>query len=258
MADLLGVVETFERSVLKRYPLWMTGKRFTTVTFDAGGTILFCDPSPSEIYAQLLSRLGRAVRAEEVGPVFRDAWAEMQGRTEPGIDRYNSVAGGERAWWGRFVRDVLNRLDHDAPWEPLLEDLYAAFSDAEVWKAFPETTSTLSRLLNAGVRLAVISNWDRRLPDILQILGLAEYFDVVTVSALEGVEKPSPVIFAKTMDRLGISAGDAIHVGDSPLEDYSGAEGAGLGAALIDRHNLFAEEPYRRIASLTGIFDLLD
>ena len=150
------------------------------------------------------------------------------------------------------------RLDHDAPWEPLLDDLYAAFSDAEVWKVFPETTKTLTSLRNAGTHLAVISNWDHRLPDILENLGLDGYFDVVTVSAIEGVEKPSPEIFLRTLDRLGISAEEAIHIGDSPLEDYSGAEGAGLGAALIDRHNLFAEEPYRCISSLDEILDLID
>ncbi len=235
----------------------MTCNRFTTVTFDAGGTIIYCDPSPSEIYAYHLTRLGRPVHAEEVGPVFRDAWAEMQRRTEAGKDRYGSVPGGEKDWWGDFVREVLKRLDHDAPWEALLDDLYSAFSDAGVWKVFPETTSTLSGLRNAGTRLAVISNWDRRLPDILQSLGLFEYFDVVTVSAIEGVEKPSPVIFSRTLDRLGISAEEAIHVGDSPLEDYGGAEGAGLEAALIDRHNLFADEPYRRISSLGEILDLV-
>lgn len=235
----------------------MTANRISTVTLDAGGTIIYCDPSPSEIYAHHLSRLGRPVHPEEVGPVFREAWAEMQGQTESGSDRYNSVAGGERAWWGGFVREVLKRLDHDAPWEPLLDNLYAAFSDAEVWNVFPETTSTLTCLRNAGTRLAVISNWDRRLPDILENLGLDQYFDVVTVSAIEGVEKPSPEIFSRTLDRLGISAEEAIHIGDSPLEDYSGAEGAGLGAALIDRHNLFADEPYRCISSLEEILDLV-
>jgi FMN phosphatase YigB (HAD superfamily) len=46
-------------------------------------------------------------------------------------------------------------------------------------------------------------------------------------------------------------------VGDSPLEDYTGAENAGLGAALIDRHNLFAGQPYRRLASLAEVLELV-
>ena len=228
----------------------------SAVTFDAGGTMIYCDPSPAEIYAHHLSRLGRPVDADEVGPVFRDAWAEMQRRTEAGKDRYSSVVGGERAWWGNFVREVLGRLDHDAEWEPLLDRLYRAFSDADVWKVFPETTHTLKVLRAAGARLGVISNWDRRLPDILRSMGLIENFDVVTVSAIEGVEKPAHAIFASTVSRLGVSPETVVHVGDSPLEDYTGAENAGLTPVLVDRNDLFVGEAYRRISSLAQILDI--
>ena len=230
---------------------------FKAVTFDAGGTMIYCDPSPGEIYAHHLSRHGRPVRAEEVGPVFREAWTELQKRTVPGKNRYNSVPGGELGWWGEFVREVLRRLDHDAPWEPLLEDLYAAFCEASVWRVFPETMSTLEELATRGARLAVISNWDHRLPDILQSLGLADIFETVTVSSIEGVEKPSAEIFSRTLERMDVSADKTIHVGDSPLEDYSGAEKAGMSAALIDRHDLFVDEAYRRISSLDQILGLV-
>jgi putative hydrolase of the HAD superfamily len=226
------------------------------VTFDAGGTMIYCDPSPAEIYACELSRLGRRVHAEEVGPVFRDSWAEMQRRTEPGKDRYTSTPGGERAWWGEFVRDVLRRLDHDAEWEPLLENLFIAFGDADAWKIFPETIGVLENLRHAGARLAVISNWDRRLPRILQTLELIDKFDVVTVSAIEGVEKPAPEIFVSTVSKLGVPKASTIHVGDSPLEDYTGAENAGLTPILVDRHGLFVDDAYRRIASLEQILDI--
>jgi len=240
------------------YPPLMNAETISAVAFDAGGTLIYCDPSPAEIYATQLSRHGRTVRAEDVGPVFKQAWAEMQRRTAPGRDRYSSAPGGERAWWGEFVQEVLKRLDHDAPWEPLLHDLYAAFSDREVWQAFPETAATLSDLKARGVSLAVISNWDRRLPEILRALDFIDVFDVVTVSAIEGVEKPAPEIFQKTLDRLGVAAANTIHVGDSPLEDYAGAEAAGLQALLIDRHELFTGDGYRRIASLAETLDFLE
>ena len=240
-----------------RYPLSMTTNHLAAITFDAGGTIIYCDPSPGEIYAHHLSRLGRPVKAEEVAPVFRDAWAAMQRQSVPGQDRYGSVVGGELAWWGAFVREVLRRLDHDAPWEPLLEDLYAAFCAASVWKVFPDTMSTLEALADRGVRLAVISNWDRRLPDILRSLEIFEIFETVTVSSVEGVEKPSSEIFHRTLDRMRLSPSETIHIGDSPLEDYTGAVTAGLGAALIDRHDLFANERYRRISSLEETLEMV-
>ncbi len=240
-----------------RYARAMNSSGYAAVTFDIGGTLLYSDPTPAEIYATHLSRLGRAVRPDEVGPVFASAWAEMQGRTAPGRDRYNSVAGGERAWWGEFVREVLDRLDHEAPWETLLDDLYRAFAEDSVWRTYPHAIQTLDGLTDRGLELAVISNWDRRLPEILGGLDLMKYFKVVTVSAIAGIEKPAPGIFSRTLDELGVAPHETLHVGDSPLEDYTGAESAGLGAALIDRRNLFAGQPYRRVASLAEVLELV-
>ena len=60
----------------------MDSDNFDAVTFDLGGTLLYSDPSPAEIYASHLSRLGREVRPEEVGPVFASTWADMQRRTD--------------------------------------------------------------------------------------------------------------------------------------------------------------------------------
>jgi putative hydrolase of the HAD superfamily len=227
------------------------------VTFDAGGTLLHSDPSPAEIYAAELSRLGPTVTADDVGPVFAAAWAEMQSRTPAGKDRYASLPGGERAWWGRFIREVLGRLDHQAPWDVLLERLYAAFSSPSIWKTYPGARTTLAELAARGFKLAVISNWDGRLPKILTHLGLVESFQVVTVSAIAGVEKPASEIFETTLSALAAPATAALHVGDSPVEDYRGARDAGLDAVLIDRSGLFADAPFQRIDHLTQLLDLL-
>ncbi len=237
----------------------MNRNQFGVVTFDVGNTLLCADPSPAMVYSQALGRHGRAVAPEVVAPVFADAWAEMQRQTLPGRDpraacprrdRYNSVAGGERAWWAAFLAVVLGRLDHDAPLEPLLDDLYAAFARPDGWRVFPETRPTLQALLGQGVRLAVISNWDSRLPELLGSLELDSFFEVITVSAIEGVEKPDPLIFDRTLRRLGVTAEQVIHVGDSPLEDYHGAADAGLSPVLIDRPGLFSADDFRRVDDL--------
>ncbi len=229
----------------------------TTITFDAGNTLLYCDPSPAEIYAGALSRNGRPVTADEVGPVFAEAWSDLQKRTPPGIDRYSSQPGGEKQWWGAFLQEVLSRLNHEAEWQPLLDELYAAFSNPEVWKLYPETLTTLEAVRDRSLRMAVISNWDRRLPEILDNLELTNWFDTITVSAIEGIEKPAPGIFRRTLERLGAEPGQTLHVGDSPLEDYDGSRAIGMTPVLIDRQGTFAENGYRRIGNLDEVLDLL-
>jgi putative hydrolase of the HAD superfamily len=236
----------------------MTAKPITTITFDAGNTLLFCDPTPAEIYAEALGRHGRSVTAEVVEPVFADAWAELQARTPPGIDRYGSQPGGEKKWWGAFLRQVLTRLEHDADWELLLDDLYAAFSRPEVWKVYPETRSTLEEVHLCGLEMAVISNWDRRLPEILDGLELTDWFQTITVSAIEGVEKPAAGIFRRTLERLGVRPEETLHVGDSPLEDYEGSRAVGMASVLIDRTGTLAENGYRTISSLDEVLELID
>ncbi|MCG6964838.1 MAG: HAD-IA family hydrolase [Acidobacteria bacterium] len=231
----------------------MRSNGFAAVSFDAGNTLLAADPAPPVLYARVLSRLGAEVTAEEVGPVFAEVWAEAQQDARDGLDRYQAAAGGERAWWAGFVREVLERLGHDASWQDALERLYAAFTRPELWRVFPEVEGVLDRLRRRGVRLAVISNWDTRLPGILDGLGLTAHFHTIAVSSLEGVEKPSAEIFHRVAARLDIEPGRILHVGDSPREDYEGARAAGLEAVLVDRPGLFESSPFRRVSNLTEI-----
>ena len=227
------------------------------VSFDAGNTLIYCDPSPPELYAAALSDLGRRVTPDEVAPVFAAVWEEMQRRTAPGLDRYAHSPDGARGWWGLFLVEVVERLGHDAPAPLLLDRLWQDFARPDVWHAYPEARPTLERLARAGLRLAVTSNWDERLPEILARLDLERHFQVLTVSHLEGVEKPAGEIFRRTLRRLGLVAAEVAHVGDSPREDYAGARDAGLLPVLVDRAGAFSGDGHRRVARLDELADLL-
>lgn len=219
-----------------------------------GGTLIEARPSPPAVYAQVLGRWGPAVPAEEVAPVFRTVWAELTQAHPPGLDRYQHLKGGEQEWWGEFLRRVLARLGHPAPWRPVLAELYEAFSEPSLWFVFPEVRRVLDGLHARGVPMAVVSNWDSRLPELLDRLQLTRYFVSVHVSALEGVEKPAPEIFLRAAARLGVPPAACLHAGDSPLDDYRGAESAGMRAVLVDRFAMFADG-YRRVKNLEGLDD---
>jgi putative hydrolase of the HAD superfamily len=226
------------------------------VLFDVGGTLIESRPAPAAVYARVLSRWGSAVEASAVAPVFRDVWTELTQLHPRGLDRYHGLKGGEREWWGEFLRRVLARLAHPAPWEPVLDELFAAFADPALWYVFPEVAEVLTRLRANGLRLAVVSNWDSRLPVLLEKLELRRFFDAVLVSALEGVEKPAVEIFRRAAQRLNAPLAACVHVGDSPLDDYRGAESAGMRAVLVDRDGIFADG-YRKVADLRGLYDAL-
>ncbi|MFM2159016.1 MAG: hypothetical protein RLZZ124_1490 [Cyanobacteriota bacterium] len=92
----------------------------------------------------------------------------------------------------------------------------------------------LERWRARGLRLAVVSNFDQRLPGLLEALDLAPLFDAVVVSSAVGAAKPDPLPFHRALERLELPAEAVWHIGDSP-EDEAGAAAAGLRCLLIRR-----------------------
>jgi putative hydrolase of the HAD superfamily len=80
-----------------------------------------------------------------------------------------------------------------------------------------------------------VSNWDSHLPRLLDGIGLAEQFGSIVVSAIEETGKPDPEIFLRACARLNVLPEQALHIGDSLVEDFEGARAAGLRALLLDR-----------------------
>jgi putative hydrolase of the HAD superfamily len=154
-----------------------------------------------------------------------------------GADRYGHHPGGEEAYWLRFVRRTLE-LSGCPPGlaERALEPLRTAFAEPEAWSVFPEVEPSLKRLTAAGVRLGIVSNWDSRLPVLLDRLGLSRHFAAVAVSALAGVEKPHPAIFQRALADLGADPTRTVHVGDVPELDAAGARAAGIRPILLERN----------------------
>ncbi len=102
----------------------------------------------------------------------------------------------------------------------------------------------------------MISNFDSRLFSVLEDLGIAPFFDAILVSSQCRTPKPEPEIFRLACTRLDCDAGEAMHVGDSPVEDVQGARRAGLRAVLYDAHNRFPEFEGERVTRLAEVLEL--
>ncbi len=211
---------------------------YDAVLFDAGETLLAPRESFGAVYARVLARHGLRLPPERLEAALRETWEALQARIPAGRNRYAYFAGGEAGYWLAFVRGTLLRAlgpEATARAAELLEPLREAFGEREAWRVFDEVPVVLAALADAGVRLAVVSNWDSRLAALLERLGLAWAFDAIVVSSGEDVEKPAPAIFRRALARLGVPPERALHVGDSPELDLAGAHAAGIAALLVDR-----------------------
>jgi putative hydrolase of the HAD superfamily len=143
-----------------------------------------------------------------------------------------------QAFWDRLAMDWLREQGQDPNlFAPLSEaaDRLGFGPESILFRLYEDVPACLDRLRNAGIRLAVVSNWDYTLHRVLRMFGVYDHFDAVLASLEEGVEKPDPRLFHACLERLGVLPEETIHVGDNPLDDVEGAQAAGIRAVRIER-----------------------
>jgi putative hydrolase of the HAD superfamily len=146
------------------------------------------------------------------------------------------------------VQDVLGT---SLPLDEVEEVLLAAIR----FRPYPEVPGVLAVLRERGARLAVVSNWDVSLHDVLERTGLRPLVDAVVISAEFGAAKPDPAIFRAALERVEATASEALHVGDSLEADVEGARAAGVEAVFVARDGAVAVDGVRVIASLDELLD---
>ena len=154
-----------------------------------------------------------------------------------------------------FIREVgiENHVEQIA-WELLQFAGHPLFA-ANNTILYNDAVPTLEYLQSAGFKLAIVSNWDTPLDPLTERLGIADYFDAIVAShdARVRSEKPDPHIFNYALAAVGVSAEDAVHVGDTYQADIVGARDVGIRPILLDRDNTQTgrwEETIQNLAEL--------
>ncbi len=206
------------------------------VFFDAAGTLIEVRGSVGEIYGRVARRHGVEASPALIQSGFMRAFRGQPPMAFPVGTPPDRLRALEYDWWRRLAREVF--ADEAFPaFEAFFAEVFEYFRRAEAWYVFEDVLPTLSALRERGVRMAVISNFDSRLDDLLAEMGLREYFEAVHISTRLGAEKPDPAIFDAALRRHGIAPAEALHIGDRAEADLAGAEAAGIRGLLIDRKN---------------------
>jgi putative hydrolase of the HAD superfamily len=204
-------------------------------TLDAAGTLIRPARPVGETYAETAARHGTEISAQALMQAFRAVFPRMPPLAFPLVEPHE-LDLLERGWWRRLVREVLATCDATVePFDAFFTDLYQAFARPDAWAPYPEVPAALEALRAAGIRLAVVSNFDSRLEPILAGLGLDRHVEAVVYSTRAGAAKPDPRLFHAALALLGVEPRDAVHVGDSIEADYEGAETAGLTGIWLAR-----------------------
>ena len=142
-------------------------------------------------------------------------------------------------------------------WE-VLQYEHALFSRNNA-TLYEDVLPTLDRLQQMNLKMGIVSNWDTPLHAMVEELGLAPYFEIVVASHDQRVRsaKPDAAIFEYALNAVGVSAEEAVHIGDSFEADIMGADAAGIRAILLDRDGTQTGRWEEAIQTLHALPDLL-
>ena len=202
---------------------------------DAMGTLIGLRRSVGSTYAAFAAEHGVNVEAEAINAAFPRLFRAAPPLAFPGLEG-QALQAAEQRWWVELITVTLQACGHnDALPAGLGPSLFEHFAAAEPWQVYDDVVEYLRRWRDAGLKLAVVSNFDQRLHRLLAALELAPLFDAVVVSSQVGAAKPNPLPFHKALELLNLPAASVWHIGDSP-EDEAGARAAGVHCVLIERH----------------------
>jgi putative hydrolase of the HAD superfamily len=208
------------------------------IFFDVGNTLLF--PDRTNILAPL--------RQRKLTPSL-EQWHAIERRTKKEFDAILQHDGkADHSFWYLFYSHLLQDLGaHD---DALRDALVNATRVSANWCDIrPGTRESLQRL-RRHYQLAVISNADGRIADVLERCGIADCFLTITDSGLIGYEKPHPAIFEAALRAMDAAPNQSLYVGDMYSVDYLGATRAGMQAILFDVSGAHRESGLPRVESL--------
>lgn len=227
------------------------------VFFDAAGTLIKPVRGVGQSYVDFAAQYHVDVAVAEISKRFRSCFECAPRLAFPGATN-GTIEALEREWWKRLVADIFRPWGPIARFDDFFDELFAYFAQPGAWTLYPEVNETLDALRRRGLVLGVISNFDSRLVQILNGLGIGSSFHDIFVSSRMGYAKPDRKLFHAVLERYALRPEESVHVGDSEINDRQGATNAGLRGLLVDRRKAPDAADPGLVTSLKSIIGLLE
>ncbi len=209
------------------------------IFFDVGNTLLF--PNRKRILSPL---------ADKHHPPL-EQWQALERRTKHEFDQGMVTGRVDHGFWWTFHTYLLQdlKISDDGVRDALIENTQSSFNWDQI---VPGTCEALQRI-GSDHPIAVISNADGRIEDVLRRCGIAGCFSSITDSGIVGCEKPHRAIFEAALRQMNAQPEESLYVGNVYSVDYVGALDAGMQAILFDVAGAYRDHDLPRVESLAGL-----
>jgi putative hydrolase of the HAD superfamily len=223
----------------------------TTAFFDFGGTLADLRAERPLLLQGDLNRIGFDLPRAEVERALQAAREWREQNRWPYSHNYQERTNHFVSYCAAVVR-ALGLPGDQAELAARLWDVWDTAQEA--WALYADTRPCLEALASGGLRLGIISNWDKlNLPQTCQQLSIAQYFTVILSSAQANADKPDPAIFRQALEAAGAQPDQSLHVGDSIEADVRGAANCGIKGILLARRGEQATTSCPVIRSLADL-----
>jgi len=143
-----------------------------------------------------------------------------------------------------YTRRIIEGMGGSGPGaQAAARDLYAEWAACHHFTLYEEVPEVLRSLRGEGFTIGLISNTQRSLATFERHFELDGLFDVAISSSDHGYMKPHPSIFEEGLRQAGVTAPEAVMVGDSVPHDIAGALRLGMRGILVARSGLSVGAP---------------
>lgn len=228
--------------------------QYSHIWFDLGLTLV--GTSRAADYAAVLNKFGIHKSEQEIEIAYH--------MTDKLFMReYKGLLGKDKSLFMPWYLGVLN---YNLDVQLNLYEEYSAireFKDNQnfSWRTFGFTVETIMKLKNIGLKVGLISNWDKGCRQVLSANNILELFDTVVISAEVGYEKPSEKIFRYALEQAKALPETSLYVGDNYYDDVLGSSRVGMQCLLINPYGRkgIEELDYEYvIRDIREIFNYLD
>lgn len=201
---------------------------------------------PATTAAVLYDLDGTLVDHDHAARAGVDAWCRELGMSGGQWERWSDI---EQRWFNRFengrishlgqrigrCREFLGRPELGEAEALELYEFYLAVY-RENWRAFPDAAPSLDNALAAGLKVGILTNGAQVMQQAkMESTGLWREGMVMCATVEIGAPKPQPEAYLGALERLGVTAEEAVMIGDSWPNDVAGARQVGMTAIHLDR-----------------------
>ena len=221
------------------------------VIFDYGGTIDTNGIHWGEVIREEYRRAG--VMIEKT--LFREAYvyAERALAKAPIInadDTFRTLLHKKMALQAEYLNEKSYPIDNEKAGE-IADGCYRRVLDTLA------TSRTIVEELSDRYPTVLVTNFYGNMPVVLKEFGLDSCFGHIIESAVVGLRKPDPALFAKGVEALGLEPFEVVVIGDSYRKDIHPARTLGCKAVWLKKI-CWEEEPILPGAEPTAIISSLE